>query len=173
MKPGITNWPVGKDLSNFVSVTIRISTFPITASARSSNLFRTEFILMCDVTIRFKFIVLISFSFVLKSSLVACYSGNRHWFLHISSFRIIWSTFSRKSMSLTWWAQRMLRFRNSISLGTRASLVYSKYWDYQGFLSAWGDLLRFSVPGAQKKLLGCGLLGGDQYSGWHYVMSIL
>ena len=30
-----------------------------------------------------------------------------------------------------------------------------------------------SVPGAQKKLLGCGLLGGDQYSGWHYVMSIL
>ena len=78
VKPCITNWPVGKDLSNFVSVTIRISTFPITASARSSNLFRTEFILMCDVTIRFKFTVFISFSFVLKSSLVACYSGNRH-----------------------------------------------------------------------------------------------
>ena len=33
-------------------------------------------------------------------------------------------------------------------------------WNYQGFLSAWGDLLSFSVPKGQKKLLGCGLLGG-------------
>ena len=36
----------------------------------------------------------------------------------------------------------------------------SKYWNFQGFLSAWGDYLSFSVPWRQKKLLGCGLLRG-------------
>ena len=55
-------------LSIFVSVTIWISRFFITASARSSNLFLIEFILMWDITIRFKLIIHISFSFVLKSS---------------------------------------------------------------------------------------------------------
>ena len=34
------------------------------------------------------------------------------------------------------------------------------YWNFHGFLSAWGDLLSFSVPGGQKELLGCCLLGG-------------
>ena len=31
------------------------------------------------------------------------------------------------------------------------------------------DFLGFSVPGGQKRLLGCGLLG-DLYSDWHYIM---
>ena len=57
---------VGKDLSIFVFVTIRMSIFPITASTRSSNLFLIAFIWMWDITIRFKFVILISFSFVLK-----------------------------------------------------------------------------------------------------------
>ena len=30
----------------------------------------------------------------------------------------------------------------------------SKYWNYQGFLTAWGDLLRFSVPGGTKEIAG-------------------
>ena len=57
---------VGKDLSIFVLVTIRMSIFPITASRRSSNLFLIAFIWMWDITIRFKFVILISFSFDLK-----------------------------------------------------------------------------------------------------------
>ena len=32
-------------------------------------------------------------------------------------------------------------------------------WNYQGFLSAWEDLLNFPVIKGSKKLLGCGLLG--------------
>ena len=70
VKPGVINWLVGKDSSVFVSVTIRISTLPITASTGSSNLFQIEFILMPDITIRFKFVIFISFSFVLKSSFI-------------------------------------------------------------------------------------------------------
>ena len=31
-----------------------------------------------------------------------------------------------------------------------------------------GGLLSFSLPGWTEKLLGCGLLGGNQYPGWHY-----
>ena len=48
--------------------------------------------------------------------------------------------------------------------GLTISKCYSsKYWSCHGFLSATGDLLRFSVLGlgGQKKMLGCGLLGGD------------
>ena len=33
------------------------------------------------------------------------------------------------------------------------------------FVFLGGGLLRFSVSGGQKKLLGCGLLQGDQYPG--------
>ena len=33
----------------------------------------------------------------------------------------------------------------------------------QGFMSTWGDLLSFSVPGGQEKLLGYDLPVGDQY----------
>ena len=32
--------------------------------------------------------------------------------------------------------------------------------ELSGLLAYFGDLLSFSVPGGQKKLLGCGLLGG-------------
>ena len=38
----------------------------------------------------------------------------------------------------------------------------------RALLSARWGLLSFSVSGGQKKLLGCGLLGKDQYPGWHY-----
>ena len=39
----------------------------------------------------------------------------------------------------------------------------------KAFLSAWIDLLKILVPGGggHKKLLGCGLLGVDQYPGWN------
>ena len=79
---------------NFCFRNLRISTFPITASARSSNLFLIEFMLMWDIMIRFKFAIVISFIFL--KVILWCYSGNRNWFLHISSFRIIWSTVRRK-----------------------------------------------------------------------------
>ena len=67
-------------------MTIRISTLPITASARSSNLFLIEFILMWDITIRFKFVILISFSFVLKSPFVVTVvveSGSRAFLVYL------------------------------------------------------------------------------------------
>ena len=32
--------------------------------------------------------------------------------------------------------------------------------ELSGLLAYFGDLLSFSVPGGQKKLLGCGFLGG-------------
>lgn len=36
------------------------------------------------------------------------------------------------------------------------------YWNYQGFLPAWEDLLNFSVPGGEGELLSCNLLERDQ-----------
>ena len=67
MKPGIINWPA-KDSSVFVSVTIRIATQAITASARSSNLFLTDFILMWDITIRLNFFYPYTLHFLLLQS---------------------------------------------------------------------------------------------------------
>ena len=48
----MTNWLVGKDSPIFVSATIRISSLPITASARSSNLFLIEFISKPDIKLQ-------------------------------------------------------------------------------------------------------------------------
>ena len=33
-------------------------------------------------------------------------------------------------------------------------LNIAKYWNYRGFLSAWGDLLCFSVPGGTRNIAG-------------------
>ena len=45
-KPGIKNWELGKEGSNLVSVTERMSTFFDIKSQRLSNLFRIEFMLI-------------------------------------------------------------------------------------------------------------------------------
>ena len=41
-------------------------------------------------------------------------------------------------------------------------------WNYQGFLSAWGNLLSFSMPGGTEKIAGLWFAREDQYPGWHY-----
>ena len=40
----------------------------------------------------------------------------------------------------------------------------------RAFCLPWGTCYDFKCLGGQKKLLGCGLLGGDQYPDWHYVL---
>ena len=42
------------------------------------------------------------------------------------------------------------------------------YWNYQGFLSAWGNLLSFSMPGGTEKIAGLWFAREYQYPGWHY-----
>ena len=49
----------------------------------------------------------------------------------------------------------------------------SKYLNYQGFLSAWGDLVSFQCLGGQEIAGLWFARGGGQYPGWHYGNSLL
>ena len=55
--PGIINWPLGKDSSNFVSDMTIISTFPLIWSASKSDLFLIELICKWPRMVRFKFLL--------------------------------------------------------------------------------------------------------------------
>ena len=119
-------------LNNLFPVTIKISTLSITTSAKITNLFLLEFILMWNITIRFKFVILISYSFVLKSSFVVTVVikiGSRIFLVwqlfEVPSEEDVWATI----LGITsWWTQKMFRFKNSVFLDSRAFLVQSNFF---------------------------------------------
>ena len=100
--PGILNWLPGNESSIFVSEMTITSTFPVTWSARISNLFPKEFLLRWAKTVRLRFFIQISFRPLTETTLSYKRSGcsilDSHSFNNIY-FKTVWISIISKSRS--------------------------------------------------------------------------
>ena len=100
--PGILNWLPGNESSSFVSEMTITSTFPVTWSARISNLFLNEFLLRWPKTVRLRFFIQISFRPLTETTL--SYKRSGCWILDSYSFnnvyfKTVWTSIISKSRS--------------------------------------------------------------------------